>query len=490
MLSYIKKQMKNIKNDLIINEDFMSRIFSENYTQEDVSFVRNFIDRYIIDYIKKSLTKKSQDKKEYLKLLFKEYEKSQHYYNESVFDTLCNIPNVQKIEKVILFLKYKKDLNYKEKIKMIKSEEIDLGYLLWIEKTIACYNKNLAISIVTLEVEGGDGLRLKNINIPKEQLYIIIDQTNVLLNAINLIKCVVFDYYNYEIKSFDKNNKVKKLLIPNKEIFYANGQCIVQSIKKIDIEHILAIIKSTHKLSDDLEDMHNKIAAGVTMIVFENLISNEYYKYLLKEKYNEYVSNEIEKRFELNSVKVDISLFSKRKVLLPKNGVVLLIEDNPSIEAILLKEIYDESLEINNLIIITKYKNNTECMNGITLTKKSENVEWIKVSKNEDDAATTLEYIIDFFGIEDKKESIKYDIISPNYWKYRNKGYKTSGDKVDLSGVVIKREYEIEIAPFIRKIQGEPSKEAIKIANRLGVVLEKGNTIVRPHTRTYNKVSV
>lgn len=82
---------------------------------------------------------------------------------------------------------------------------------------------------------------------------------------------------------------------------------------------------------------------------------------------------------------------------------------------------------------------------------------------------------------------IKYDVISPKYWKYRDRGYKSENDEMDHKGVVIKREFEVEIAPFIRKINGEASKEAKDLAKKLGVILEDGHTIVKPHTRHYNK---
>ena len=82
----------------------------------------------------------------------------------------------------------------------------------------------------------------------------------------------------------------------------------------------------------------------------------------------------------------------------------------------------------------------------------------------------------------------EYDVISPTYWKYRNNGYVASGDKLNDKGLVIKREFQIDIAPFLRKVNNEASSEAKKLAISLGVELEKGYTIVKPHTRTYNKI--
>ena len=40
---------------------------------------------------------------------------------------------------------------------------------------------------------------------------------------------------------------------------------------------------------------------------------------------------------------------------------------------------------------------------------------------------------------------------------------------------------------YIRKIDGVASNEAKSLAKKLGVILEDGHTIVKPHTRHYNK---
>lgn len=110
----------------------------------------------------------------------------------------------------------------------------------------------------------------------------------------------------------------------------------------------------------------------------------------------------------------------------------------------------------------------------------------------------TLEYIADFFEIEQlfdnentneniKDNNLEYDVISPSYWKYRNNNYISENDIVDNKGVVIKREFEVKIAPFIRKINSEASLEARNLAKKLCVKLEEGHTIVKPHVRTYKK---
>ena len=102
---------------------------------------------------------------------------------------------------------------------------------------------------------------------------------------------------------------------------------------------------------------------------------------------------------------------------------------------------------------------------------------------------TVADYLMDFFNSEEYSEylpKLNYEAIAPTYWKYRNRGYKSENDTLNDKGVVVKREFKIEIAPFIRKIKGQPSNDAIKLSKQLGVILEDGYTIVKPHTRTYN----
>lgn len=54
--------------------------------------------------------------------------------------------------------------------------------------------------------------------------------------------------------------------------------------------------------------------------------------------------------------------------------------------------------------------------------------------------------------------------------------------------MVIKREFEVGIAPYIRKINGNSSVEADNLAKKLGIDLEEGYTVVKEHKRVYNRV--
>ena len=83
-----------------------------------------------------------------------------------------------------------------------------------------------------------------------------------------------------------------------------------------------------------------------------------------------------------------------------------------------------------------------------------------------------------------------YDVISPVYWKYRDKGYTTENDVLSKDkNLILKREFEIDIAPFLRKINGTPSQEALTLARKLSIDLKDRYTIVKPHKRTYNKIN-
>lgn len=452
----------------------------------------NLKDKY--DKNKKELSKcietfsfKASNDKEFFKELFKIMDKYLNKMDENVFNTLGVYTDVPILSKTILFLKYKETKSYKDKIKMIKTiaGDITIAELLFHEKIIL--NQINFISQSAINYKENDEYTASI----KTELDIGLLRKHLLLfkNTLLMLKCVLFNFHKKEIMYFE-NTSPKYKIVPIKTIYEFELEFKLAS--KLELDDAIRFLKEYEKENNhSIFSINNKLATILTAsILKEDTINDDYEKCLLDKFYNEQVTNNMNDIFKTsNSFMIFTDIFKRRKVLIPKNGIIILVENPESpIESILLSE--KEILDINHLYFITRYKDKTEVINSIPLQKDISYNESIKIGVQETkaDYFNTISYILDFLeiGKSDMNSILKYSVISPVYWKYRNKGYISSNDKVNNAGVIVKREFEIEIAPFLRKISGKPSNEALELADKLGIFLEKGYTIVKPHTRTYN----
>ena len=86
--------------------------------------------------------------------------------------------------------------------------------------------------------------------------------------------------------------------------------------------------------------------------------------------------------------------------------------------------------------------------------------------------------------LNNKIISTKEDILNNNKIKELinsivNDNERYNSNKKEMQKIIMKE--------YIRKIDGVASNEAKSLAKKLGVILEDGHTIVKPHTRHYNK---
>lgn len=474
----ILKDMKDTKNNLNY----------ENKVNTDK------IDINTISKIRKTMLGQSKCEKTFFKSIFKVYEKSLESFKEENFSNLTKFIDCREIEKIALALKYKTGLNYREKIKIVKelTKDFSVDYFFSLEYIITTYWNDLMNAqcnkknLPNLDIN--DNISEKD----KEELFF--EQFSILLNTVTLIKCIKYNYYKYNILEFDSKGNFKKSITPNKIAFTTGPIFSIGNMDYIDEKDIYSCIKA---MPYEIINSRNKLLYSVISVI--GLISRDevtedlYSKVVLKEEYNKTVSNRIHNPSEVTPLTFNMHDFLRRKVLLPKNGVILLIKDNPLIESILLKERMNDYY--NNLIVVTRYKDGREMINTLLIKEweYSTDEKHINVNMMEEhySCPTTVDYVTSFFEMYDKdyyKYNIDYEVIAPYYWKYRDRNYKSDKDVVNHKGVIIKREYSVDIAPFIRKINGVPSKEAINLSKKLGVILEDGYTIVKPHTRTYNKV--
>lgn len=438
---------------------------------------------------------KASNDKEFFKLIFKLMDNYLNKIDDIVFNKIDVYIQSDFLSKIILFLKYKKGLNYREKIKMIKSlsEGVTANSLLACEKLIISHIEYFAKYDVA--PEHGNMLASPHvIGRVKNEADRDILRTQLLLfkNTLEIIKCVVFNYHKKELM-YVEDGTPKYKLVRFKTIYIFESEFKIST--EVDMDDLMELLKLYEDDKNKLIYDVDSTVAGIILnaCIKEDLRTDDYNKYLLDKSYNSLISNRLNSFLTTNSCRVNSFLFMTRKVLIPKNGVVILVEnEESSIESIFLSEKLVG--DTNNIYFITRYKNGTEIINSVLLNKKMAHNATIFMGLAEinDTYFNTLGYIFKFLNVNIAKDeiynSIKFSVIAPYYWKYRHKNYKSENDIVDSKGVVIKREFEIEIAPFVRKIKGQPSSEALKLADKLGVVLEEHHTIVKPHKRVYNKI--
>ena len=444
--------------------------------------------------------KYNTDKKKMQKIIIKEYINFVSKYKDKVFDSLGVFLGNKDIEKIILFTRYNKNLDNNELIKIIKKYDgLNLVDLIIYQQSVI-KGKVQVLSMKVTEEHISDDL-INNFKILGINENIIEKQLDIILATINMVKAIKYNYNNASISYFDKDNKGKKAYVSKKLCVLDDGFYFI-SKNELTIQDFISYLDVNYpsKNKYTMEELLNQLSDYTGFIRQNNeIIDDEYAKLILDEKYKVYVSNRIDNPTSLYKGPVDVSGFIYRKVLMPKNGVLLLVKDNARVESILLKEVF--KFDKNNLVSITRFKDGKELVNVLVLSQDAKGYMpyYSYTKERNEDNLLAIEYIIHFLNVakgsvineknifRSNDTFLNYEVISPTYWKYRDRDYKSENDKIDHKGIVVKREFEIEIAPFIRKIGGEASNEAKSLAKKLGVVLKDGHTIVKPHTRHYNK---
>lgn len=416
----------------------------------------------------------TKDKKSFLKTILKTYDSVMSNFSDEMLLTIGSVISIPDVEKVALFLRFKKGLDYKQRVDMVKTlSNISLQELVYSEKMLSAYLIGVSMGSVERNDNNEDARRY-------------LDYILIYKNTITLLKCIVYSYYKYAIVGFEKGKIRKKILPTNKAMYTFNRELRVYNTK-FDLDALLELYKKIEKNESSYMITDDMIGTLLYTYLDDVLLNDDYVKMLLDESYDSTINNRLNSLIDVDKLPVSSGYFINRKILLPNSGVILLIKDSPIIESILLKE---KKLNArNNLVIITRYIDGKECSNSVVLDRDLMYEEWVTVRKDESGYGerTTIGYVLNFLCDIESIDGLNYEVIAPTYWKYRGVGYSSSSDVVDSRGVVVKREFEIEVAPFLRKIKGECGLEACKLAKELGILLGKGYTIVKPHIRLYNK---
>ena len=402
-------------------------------------------------------------------------------YNFLRADFYLSIP---QLDEILLNLMFNKTLSSQDIIKYIKGLDIELGYVIIIERILMSF---YTVQHNNTEYEDSEELI----------------RLTILLNTLVLIKCIKFGLSKYDINYFDKDLNPKKIYKGLKIV-----SCDLGLISIIDSKSDIYKDISNHIRNLSGNDSFNS-NEGYDLVKFYDYISEhsasrinqlsncnilfslDYLKLLFTDSFKSILNlKSLVPHEDMLITLISSKLFFNRKILIPKSGVILLVKNHPFIESILIKEKYLD--DTNNIVYITRFKDGTEIPNiAILQTDLGQDYPQLIVDSRLNDEIRISHYIFHFLnvfkeGVEDIT-LVEYDVISPSYWKYRNKNYISQNDTL-RDGIVVKREFEVEIAPYLRKINGEPSKEAKALAKKLCISLEEGYTIVKPHTRVYNKV--
>lgn len=190
--------------------------------------------------------------------------------------------------------------------------------------------------------------------------------------------------------------------------------------------------------------------------------------------------------FKGNSMILAEDLFYTRKYIVPQSGVVLDILNHPVFDRILVKE-----LEMNNELYFIKcdmrFNDGTEFPYIINI-KGMKAESWIAPIVMELMKILVKFYQVNTDEVEIEPTEYDFDIVTPDYWKYKGKQNKSkhSENSIHKETVGLKQLYTIK--PFIRKLNkgAKASDEALALAKRLHIKVEDGYTIVNEHERLYN----
>lgn len=397
------------------------------------------------------------------KELIKSYCKKLKTYDLDIVtrvDIMLGGPIVSEIQKAILQLYLKdKELSYKQKLKLFRDIYKKYGNEILLHDYIS-----IAYSMVEIIGMENDGVITDIYEMYKAEEHI--DCASILANFMFL--CLV----------------IHEELVTHDIVFIMDKEQGVQFIrnKNINTLHIIETPYTLPCIISNKELEYIRSFKNSTDIV--NCIGNLYVKKLgelalkliMKKEYN----GDSDFTINMCTITNDIDGLRDRKILTPRNGIVLAVNEKES----KVESIYFKEQEYGCMRFITgavRYRNGKES----NLCLPLHNPHFTVFTCEE--GIEVMMHILKFYGTGELKYT--HEILSPYYWKYRETKYETDKEKKQrILGMKVKREHFVEVGPTVRKINGKASKDASELANKLCINLEEGYTLVREHIRMYNKL--
>lgn len=301
----------------------------------------------------------------------------------------------------------------------------------------------------------------------------------LIVNILLVSMILEYDLLNHRIDYFRENNNslqlVRKLKKDETSIIYNDKYKIITLLSSDETKVLFQC------LGDNNSDIKKSFVSEVLFLQFYNELLS---KVSNKDSYIK-MSNSHSTIYSGMEVKSLPAKFLRgRKFLPPKNGVVIKMKNHKNIESIYFNEVNSTVGRV--LTGVVRYADKEEFVFSINLS--SECLHTISYRH----ATDIISILFDFYNIEWEEcsgriTSDDYEVLSPYYWKYRNNNYETDNERESrLSGKKIEREHIIKVSSFVRKIKGNPSKEALSLAKELCIELEPNTTIVKEHIRTYH----
>ena len=386
-----------------------------------------------------------------------------------------------EIDKLLLKIYTMKDINYKLIEKELDTLYKKFGLLNMLNMYVFTVNQILDSYLFNLVVAEDDQVKVTDNNenyyktcslLAKISIYSIIVANDLLNSKIDYIENDIKDYKFVKQLKREKISLVKGLydvpvLLSTKEARYFKNSLEANTMSVRDISpyfHTYTIVQFQQ----------------FTQMLFFKDDFKKYFKF----EY-EYDNNRL---YGKTYFTIDSSVIKLRKVLPPNGGVILKINNDENIESIFINEKEDANLRALGGIV--RYKDGAEEDFIFILNNPVSNFVYCTEPEKVFMALVKF-YEIEYERIDKlraKYKTMDFEVLSPYYWRYRANNYETTKEKEQrLQGKKVKREFTVNISSFIRKIKGNPSKEAQELAERLCVKLEPNHTIVREHKRTYNK---
>lgn len=179
---------------------------------------------------------------------------------------------------------------------------------------------------------------------------------------------------------------------------------------------------------------------------------------------------------------IPVEAIYQRRIIPPDEGVVIKVLDHPQIESIYL----NECSRFNYRIIygIVRFKDNYEQLYSL---KVDINPILVLFTLYSGDVTSIL---LDFYKTPDTLKnnmgitsSFKFNILPAETWKYRTKNYTIPSNE-DINN------NNVKITTYVRKTKGNPSKETLNYANKLKLILEENQTLVKEKGRNYNILNI
>ena len=403
------------------------------------------------------------------------------------FDKLINTSLYLKsdvsseVEKIILKIYSMKDNNYKSIEKELVGLHKKFGLMNLLKLYVVSTNQILDSYLFNKCVHQS---KMVEFSINKELFY----ETCALLSSVVMYSIVITnDLLKYKIEYISNDGLDYKLVksLRRENISLMKGLYNIPVLLPTKEAATYRNALNSNKMSLNHIQSYMDVYTVLSFQAFSELLffKGEYKKYFTFNYV--YDTNVLYKK---RIFSIEHNIIKLRKVLPPKGGVILKVKNDNDIESIFLNEKGDIDTRVIGGIV--RYTDGTEedfifMLNNFVSSS-------IFCSHSEKVfMALLLFYEVEyenFYKILNKYGRVEFEVLSPYYWRYRKNNYETTKEKEErLKGNRLKREHTVNISTFIRKIKGNPSKEAQELAEKLCVKLEPNYTIVREHKRTYNK---